>query len=65
MTRHIATEIVEQLTNYGLDITIEEAMRMVKIPTDGYDVFSIQKGDVTILAWVRYDGSISTTIVCW
>lgn len=66
MTRKIALNIVEQLKqNNGPKLTLLEAMMMTKLPSDAYEVYAIQKGDVTFMAWVRYDGSVIVKTTCW
>lgn len=66
MERKMAEQVVSELKKQnGPQLTILEAMSMTKVMTDGYDVYAIQKGDVTFLAWKRGDDSIITKIQCW
>lgn len=67
MPPKIATEIIKNLTDIfgNSPLSRLEVMMMIKIPSDGYEVYSIQKGDVTFLAWVKKDGSVSTRIISW
>ena len=66
MERTMAEQVVNELEKkHGNQLTILEAMSMTKVMTDSYEVYAIQKGDVTILAWKRGDGSVSVKIQCW
>jgi hypothetical protein len=49
-------------------ITSAEVMKLQPITTDernGYVIFPYQWGDVTILVWLRNDGSLFTKTVSW
>lgn len=60
MERKLAELVVKSFKDKnGPTITVLEAMSMTKVLTDGYDVYAIQKGDVTFLAWV-----FKSTIKC-
>ena len=66
MERKIAEKIVSELAkSNGPKLSIFEAMSMVKVPTDNYETYAIQIGDVTFVAWVHPDESVSTKILCW
>lgn len=68
MTRELAKEIQSELkkkNDAGAGLSILEIMSMVQLPSDGYEIYAIQKGDVTVLAWKRSNGSIITKIQCW
>ena len=55
MERKLAELVVQNLEGHnGPTLTVLEAMSMTKITTDGIDVYAIQKGDVTFLAWVSH-----------
>ena len=66
MERKMAEQVVSELKKKnGPQLTILEAMSMTKVMTDGYEIYAIQKGDVTFLAWKCKDGRIVTKIQCW
>ena len=66
MERELARKIRDSFEEVlGLQLTLLEVTAMTKIMTDGYEVYAVQKGDVTFLAWVHYDGSVTTKIQCW
>lgn len=66
MTRELAQKIVNQLIDAkGPALTLLEVMMMTKLPSDGYEVYSIQKGDVTFMAWVHKCGTVAVKITCW
>lgn len=68
MERKLAELVVKNLEGHnGPVISVLEAMSMTKVMTDGYDVYAIQKGDVTFLAWVSTNNMTCarTKIVCW
>jgi hypothetical protein len=48
----------------GPTLSFEEAMAMTEINSDGYNIYAIQKGDVTFLAWNTQSG-VHTKIMCW
>ena len=63
------TETAKKIVNSfkeqnGPTLSLLEAMAMTKVMTDFYEVYSIQKGDVTFLAWISGDRVI-TKIQCW
>ena len=61
MTRELAQTIVDSLeAKNGPVLTLLEAMMMTKLPSDGIDVYSIHKGDVTFLARVTGGGYVVT-----
>lgn len=54
-----AKRVVEAFENKGgPKLTLKEAMSMQPIPTDCYEIYAIQKGDVTFLAWNCKDGIV-------
>lgn len=66
MKEVLAREIVRALeAKNGPTLSIREAMSMTPIPTNGYRMYGIQKGDVTFLAWWKKDNSLCVKIVCW
>ena len=66
MERKIAVQVVSELKKQnGPQLTLLEAMSMTKVMTDGYEMYAIQKGDVTFLVWKHADGSITVKIQCW
>ncbi len=66
MEREIAKIIVKNFKEQkGPEISMLEALNMTKIYTDNCDVYAIQKGDVTFLAWVALNKCIRTKVVCW
>lgn len=68
MERELAELVVKSIEKKnGPTLTISEAMAMTKIPTDGINVYAIQKGYFTFIAWI-YDPHISwvrTQVVSW
>jgi len=59
MTLEFAQEIVNILNaKNGPTLTLLEAMAMTRIFSDGYEVYGIQKGDVTFLVRVTGGGYI-------
>lgn len=53
MERKLAELVVEDLKKQGgPNLTVMEAMSMTKIKTDNLEVYAVQKGHATILAWV-------------
>lgn len=68
MERKTAELVVKNLAGHnGPMLSVLEAMSMTKVNTDGYDVYAIQKGDVTFLAWISTNTMTCarTKIVCW
>ena len=52
MGKDFAEKVVEELkAKNGPTLNVLEVMSMKPIVTDGYEIYSIQKGDVTFLAW--------------
>ncbi len=66
MERKMAEQVVSEFKKQnGPQLSILEAMAMTMVMTDGYEVYAIQKGDVTFLVWKRRDGSITAKVQCW
>ena len=66
MERKMAEQVISELNNKnGPKLTLLEAMSMTKVMTDWYEIYAIQKGDVTFLAWKHEDGGVTVKIQCW
>jgi len=68
MERELAELVVEELKKqHAPELTILETMSMTKIKTDNQEVYALQKGDTTIMAWVsKADGYyVRTATYCW
>lgn len=66
MTLTIAEKIVNSISSKeGPDITLSEAQSMTKLATDELEVYGIQKGDVTFLAFLQPDSSVTTKVISW
>ena len=65
MERKFAEKIVESLVaQNGPTLSLYEALSMSRIITDRYEVYAMQKGDVTFLAWISGE-YVYTKVVCW
>ena len=66
MKRKMADQVVEEFKKQnGPRISILEAIAMTKVMTDDYEVYAIQKGDVTFLVWKDSEGGITAKTQCW
>jgi len=66
MTIEFAKKIKEGFDQKkGPTLTLIEAQAMAPILTDNYEVYALQKGDVTFLAWITGDKRVIVKINCW
>lgn len=67
MERKMAEQVISEFKkqNGSQELSILEVMSMTKVMTDGYEVYAIQKGDVTFLACKCENGRIITKVQCW
>ena len=68
MQKELAELVVKELSKQdGPKLTVYEAMDMTKIKSDNLEVYAIQKGDCTIMAWVSTANGyyVRTEIYCW
>lgn len=69
MERKLAELVVKNFQRYhGQTLSIEEAMSMTKVMSDERDVYAIQKGKSTYLAWISTSTMtcmLRTEIVSW
>ena len=66
MEEKLAKEIVEEFKRMnGPYPTVSNVMSMTKIKSSSYDIYAIQKGDVTFLVWIREDGTFTAKTQCW
>lgn len=67
ITKELANTIVKAFKEKnGPTLSHLEVMAMTKLMTDCYQVYGIQKGDVTFLAWVSDSGELVTVKTqCW
>lgn len=64
--RKIAKQVIREFKKQDSpQLSMRDAMAMTKVMTDGYEVYAIQKGDVTFLAWNHKDSSISAKVLFW
>lgn len=66
MERHLAERVLEELQkSWGSYLSLLEVMAMTKVMSDGYEIYAITKGDVTIMAWIQKGGHIVIQSQCW
>lgn len=67
ITKELADTIVKAFKEKnGPTLSHLEAMAMTKVMTDYYQIYAIQKGDVTFLVWVSDGGELVTVKTqCW
>jgi hypothetical protein len=66
MNFKIANEIKKALDEKkGPTLTLIEIQSMTPLLSDGYEVYALQKGDVTFLAWITGDKRVVVKIQCW
>lgn len=67
ITKELANTIVKAFKEKnGLTLSHLEVMAMTKVMTDYYQIYAIQKGDVTFLVWVSNGGELVTVKTqCW
>ena len=68
MERKMAEKVVEAFASKnGPMLSILEAMNMKMVKSDGYDIYAIQKGDVTFLVWITLnaENNIKCKTVSW
>ena len=66
MERKLAEQVVNEFEKKnGPTLSVLEAMSMTKVMTDGYEMYAIQKGDVTFLVWKIDDGKVVCKTQCW
>lgn len=62
LARRVAREFIKQ---QGPQLSLLEALSMTKVFSDGFEMYAIQKGDVTFLAWVRTGEDYSDSeVIC-
>ena len=66
MNFEIATEIKHALEEKkGPTLSMIEIQSMTRILSDHYEIYAVQKGDVTFLAWITGDKRVIVKIQCW
>ena len=66
MKRELAEQIVASVRSHkGPLITIEEAKAMTKINSDGNEIYAINLGKFTFLAWVQNETCYGTAFYRW
>lgn len=66
MKRELAEQIAESIRSHkGHLITVEEAKSMTKIRSDGREIYAINKGNITFLAWVHNGECFMTDYFKW
>lgn len=66
MERKVAETVVRELNKSKVSLlTVQEAMTMTKIQSDGYEVYAIQKGDITFFAWIKDGNCVKARYVFW
>lgn len=61
-----ATTVMTDVNREGFNISLEDAVRMCPITqsvkTTGYTILALQRGDCTILAWVKFDKELGVMV---
>lgn len=66
MKREFAKMVVTELQRRnGPQFSLFEAMSMEPIVSDGYEMYAIQKGDVTIVVWITRDMQVHVKLLTW
>ena len=66
MGRKLARKVMDSFRQlYGVKLTMLEAMSMTKIFSDGYQIYAINKGNVTFLVWINKEEVVNTQIQFW
>jgi hypothetical protein len=66
MNKKLAKKIVlEFQLRHGPIITIDEAMSMERIISDGHTIYAFNKGEVTFLARIKGDRTVSVRAPRW
>lgn len=66
MKREFAKMVVTELQRRnGPQLSLLEAMSMEPIVSDSCEMYAIQKGDVTFVAWVTRDMRVNVKLLTW